>query len=185
MTPITEKEKPMTPTEDLRHEHDVILLVLQGAERQAALRAPKQDNLNEIVDFLVNFVDRCHHAKEERYLFPKMEERGVQHQGGPIGAMLSEHSAGRALVAAMKEKLTGWHLAQGLDDIKVDLLEYVQLLRLHIDKENNVLFPMADKILTVEDQQSLSEAFTKLESEEIGEGVHEKYHNMAHRLAGG
>lgn len=176
----------MTPTEELRHEHDVILLVLQGAERQAALRAPKSDNLNEILDFFANFVDRCHHAKEERHLFPKMEERGVQHQGGPIGVMLSEHSDGRALVTAMKEKLISWHLdTKMLDEIKTHLLEYVNLLRLHIDKENNVLFPMADKILSADDQHYLSDAFAKIESEEIGEGVHEKYHKMAHRLAGG
>ena len=84
----------MTPTEELKHEHEVILLVLQGAERQAALRAPKQGNLNELLDFFANFIDRCHHAKEERYLFPKMEERGVPNQGGPIGVMLSEHEVG-------------------------------------------------------------------------------------------
>jgi hemerythrin-like domain-containing protein len=175
----------MTPTEELRHEHEVILLVLQGAERQAALRAPKQGNLNELLDFFANFIDRCHHAKEERYLFPKMEERGVPNQGGPIGVMLSEHSRGRTLVAAMKEKLTGWHVDETLADLKKDLLEYVGLLRLHIGRENNVLFPKADKVLTAEDQQALSEAFAKVESEEMGEGVHEKYHKMAHRLAGG
>jgi hemerythrin-like domain-containing protein len=175
----------MTPTEELKHEHDIILLVLQGAEKQAALRAPKQDNLNELVDFFANFVDRCHHAKEERHLFPEMEERGVQRQGGPIGVMLSEHSDGRALVAAMKEKLTDWHLdTKILDEIKAHLLGYVNLLRLHIDKENNILFPMADKILTADDQSHLSDAFAKVESEEIGEGVHEEYHKMAHRLAG-
>lgn len=176
----------MTPTEDLRHEHDVILLVLQGAERQAALRVPKQDNLNELLDFFMNFVDHCHHAKEERYLFPKMEERGIPNIGGPIGVMLSEHSAGRALVAAMKEKIASWHVdKQTVADLKKDLLEYVELLRIHINKENNVLFPTADKILSAEDQKYLSDAFAKVESEEIGEGVHEKYHKMAHRLAGG
>lgn len=176
----------MSPAEELRHEHDVILLVLQGAERQAALQAPKQINLNELLDFFENFIDRCHHAKEERYLFPKMEERGIPNQGGPIGVMLSEHSKGRALVAAMKEKLTRWHVdKQTLADLKKVLLEYVGLLRLHIDKENNVLFTKANKVLTAEDQQALSEAFARLESEEMGEGVHEKYHKMAHRLAGG
>jgi hemerythrin-like domain-containing protein len=179
------KERLMTPSEELRHEHDVILLVLQGAERQAALRAPKQGNLNEMLDFFANFIDRCHHTKEERWLFPKMEERGLSHGGVPIGVMLREHSQGRALVAAMKEKLTGWHAdKQTVADLKRDLLDYVALLRLHIDKENNILFPMAEKGLTAEDQQSLSDGFARVESEEVGEGVHEKYHKMAHRLAG-
>ncbi len=99
--------------------------------------------------------------------------------------MLREHSQGRALVAAMTKKLTDWHVGESLADLKKDLLEYVKLLRLHIDKENNLLFPKADGVLTADDQKALSEAFAKVESEEIGEGVHEKYYTMAHRLAGG
>lgn len=56
-------------------------------------------------------------------------------------------------------------------------------LRSHIDKENEVVFPMADKVFTPEDQQTLVASFEKHEAEEIGEGVHEKYHQLAHELA--
>jgi hemerythrin-like domain-containing protein len=42
---------------------------------------------------------------------------------------------------------------------------------------------MADKIFTEKDQQSLSDAFDKVEAEEMGEGVHEKYHKLAHELS--
>jgi len=61
----------------------------------------------------------------------------------------------------------------------------VALLRAHIDKEDNVLFPMADQLLTAADQKELTEAFEKVEAEEIGEGVHDKYHQLAHELAEG
>lgn len=175
----------MTPTEELRHEHDVILLVLQGAEKQVDLGTLKQDNLNEMLDFFVNFVDSCHHAKEEKHLFPKLEERGISGQGGPVEVMLGEHSRGRALVASMKERAAGWQMdKQATSDLGKDLFDYVALMRQHIDKENNVLFPMADKGLTPEEQESLSNEFAAVESEEMGEGVHERYHEMAHRLAG-
>ena len=42
---------------------------------------------------------------------------------------------------------------------------------------------MADKVFTPEDQQALVASFEKHEAEEIGEGVHEKYHQLAHELA--
>jgi len=64
-----------------------------------------------------------------------------------------------------------------------NLRSYVQLLRAHINKENAVLFPMADQMLSPESQKELIEAFEIVESDEIGEGVHEKYHKLANELA--
>ncbi|MHB8108707.1 MAG: hemerythrin domain-containing protein [Syntrophorhabdaceae bacterium] len=171
----------MTPTEELKHEHKIILLVLQGTEKQADLPGgPNPAVVGDMVEFFVNFVDRCHHTKEEKHLFPKMEEHGIRHEGGPIGVMLHEHGQGRSLVAAIKESLATGHDPAGL---KKNLLDYVHLLQSHIGKENEVLFVMADKVLTEAEQQDLSKAFAKVEAEEIGEGVHEKYHQLAHRLA--
>jgi len=44
---------------------------------------------------------------------------------------------------------------------------------------------MANRLLTARDQDELTEAFEKVEREEMGEGVHEKYHQLAHELASG
>jgi hemerythrin-like domain-containing protein len=49
---------------------------------------------------------------------------------------------------------------------------------------NNVLFPMADQVLPAEEQIQLAGLFDKVEEEEIGPGVHERYHQLAHELAG-
>lgn len=63
------------------------------------------------------------------------------------------------------------------------LLQYVELLRTHIMTENNVLFPMADRMPSGEDLEELARAFDNVEAEEMGEGVHERYHQLAHRLS--
>jgi hemerythrin-like domain-containing protein len=55
---------------------------------------------------------------------------------------------------------------------------YVTLLRQHIQKEDNILFPMADQVLTAQDQKDLAEAFDRVEREEMGAGEHERYHAM-------
>lgn len=180
----------MTPTETLRHEHDVILLVLTGIERGAtSLKATLDADpewLDTIVDFVRNFADRCHHGKEEKHLFVRLEERGIPREGGPIGVMLREHEQGRAFIRATADAAPGAvnGAASALEAAQVNLLGYVELLRGHIAKENDVLFPMADQVLTPEDQRELAEAFDRVEAEEMGEGVHERYHDLAHRLAG-
>jgi len=178
----------MTPTETLRHEHEIIRLVLNGVHRGASsLAATLQGDpqwLDTIVDFVRTFADRCHHAKEEKHLFPRLRERGVPGEGGPIGAMLAEHEQGRAFIRRVAEAAAA---ARGGDQPALEaasrnLLGYVELLRGHIAKENDILFPLADRVLTEEDQRELAEAFDRVEAEELGEGVHERYHQLAHEL---
>lgn len=178
----------MTPTETLKHEHQVILLVLDAAEREA-LRIQttgqvRRDRAQDMIEFFRNFADRCHHAKEEKLLFVKMEERGMPVQGGPIGVMLQEHAEGRRLVRATAEALPQAQegQARALEAVSDGLSAFVRLLRAHINKEDNILYPMADQILTALDQLELAAAFDKVEAEEMGEGVHEKYHQLAHDL---
>lgn len=178
----------MTPTEVLKHEHKIVLAVLEGAEREAqkiqATGTVDTDKVAKIVDFLRTFVDKCHHSKEERKLFPKLQERGMPGDAGPIAVMLHEHALGRSEVAAIADALgrfSGGHTAAAAS-LAEHLLGYAKLLREHIDKENNVLFAFADNILTPADQEELLQAFESIEAEEIGEGVHEQYHQFAHEL---
>jgi hemerythrin-like domain-containing protein len=179
----------MIPTETLKHEHQIILMVLDAAEREAQsiqdTGEVRGERIEKMLDFFRNFADRCHHAKEEKLLFVKMQERGMPVDGGPIGVMLQEHDEGRGRVKAVAEALPQARSgdASALTSVRSSLLAYIQLLRAHIDKEDNVLYPMADRLFSPEDQRALTEAFEKVEAEEIGEGVHERYHQLAHDLA--
>jgi len=179
----------MSATSILKHEHEVILLALQGAEAQAnrLLRGFPEAaaTIAEMADFFRNFADRCHHAKEEKLLFPRLEQRGIPNQGGPLGVMLAEHEEGRGyvrtLLAALPAAQAGDRAAART--VASNLLAYVDLLRQHIEKEDHCLFAMADQALTAEDQAELAAAFARVESEEIGAGVHERYHDLAHQWA--
>jgi hemerythrin-like domain-containing protein len=179
----------MTATEILRHEHKIILKVLDAVRHEAQVIADtgklNPEKLDKILDFFRVFVDRCHHGKEEEYLFPTMEKRGIPPDKGPIPVMLHEHAGGRNTVKAISAALA--RVRQGettaTEAVAANLAILDEHLRSHIEKENEILFPMADKIFTPEDQQALVASFEKHEAEEIGEGVHEKYHQLAHELA--
>jgi len=181
----------MTPIELLMHEHEIILMVLGAveAEAQRIQDGGRVDvvKADQMVDFIRNFADRCHHAKEEDLLFVRLQERGMPAQGGPIGVMLMEHTEGRRLVKAVAEALPDAARGdpQAVATVQNSLLGYTHLLRAHIGKEDNVLYPMAERILAPEDQQWLAQEFDRVEAEEMGAGVHEKYHQMAHELAEG
>jgi len=70
-------------------------------------------------------------------------------------------------------------------NVKENMAAYARLIRVNIDKKDNILYAIADRILKPADEKKLSEAFGKVEPDEMGEGVHEKYHAWIEKLVGG
>ena len=139
----------------------------------------------QALDFFRNFADRCHHGKEETYLFPAMEAKGFPRQGGPTGVMLSEHEQGRAHVRGMADAIDGATAgdSEAATQFVTHARGYVGLLREHIGKEDHCLFSMANQALTEDDQQRLLAAFENVEHEHMGLGTHEKFLRLADELA--
>ncbi len=178
-----------SPTLTLRHEHELVLMVVEAMEHEVAAieRDDRVDagRVADMVDFTRTFTDGCHHAKEERVLFPALEQRGPA-AAGAVSVMLAEHDAGREAVRAIDGALPRVETdAAARRTVAEHLGLYAQLLRLHINKENNVLFPLADRLLGDADMQRLAAEFERIEEEETGAGVHERYHALAHALRDG
>lgn len=179
----------MRPTEILSAEHRVIEQVLDCLERVAAQAEARKkldgDDARAALEFLRTFADRCHHGKEEDQLFPKMTERGVPRHVGPLAVMLSEHVSGRAHIAAMaaalEEAVQG--RAPALARFVGEARGYVGLLRDHIAKEDNVLFPMAEACMRDEDRAAVLKAFERVETHDLGTHTHAEMVALADRLA--
>lgn len=178
----------MKATEILKEEHRVIDRVLAVLERAAARleqgeRVP-EDLFPKAVEFIRGFADRCHHGKEEGSLFPLLERQGIPKEGGPVGVMLFEHEEGRRWVRLMEEAGIGYR--RGEAEARRNLIEaargYSELLREHIDKEDHVLFVIADRVLTETDQTELLKQFEGVEQEEMGERVHAHFLHLTEEL---
>jgi hemerythrin-like domain-containing protein len=174
----------MKPTEDLIHEHKAIELMLDVMAKIAGNisegKAFEVTDVEKIVDFLRTFADKCHHGKEENVLFPELAAAGIPVVNGPVGVMLHEHVLGRGYIKEMNDGAASYksgNKAAG-NAIANAMLNYVSLLRSHIQKENNILFPMADRILSNEKQDEIYRQFEKIEEEVVGHGVHEQYHEL-------
>ncbi|MBI3944441.1 MAG: hemerythrin domain-containing protein [Armatimonadetes bacterium] len=177
----------MYATQQLRDEHEGIKVVLSVLEHLATQQergqAVNTGHLDEIVDFLRTFADKCHHGKEEDLLFPALAQAGIPVEGGPIGMMLQEHTLGRGYIQGMVDALA--QMKAGRDagsEFARNALGYVELLRSHIEKENQVLFAIAEHHLPEAEHVRLAAGFDQVEQERIGPGVHERYHEMIHAL---
>jgi len=174
----------MKATEDLKQEHEGILLMLNIMEKISAMNDINILHLAQIIDFIKTFVDKCHHGKEEDLLFPKLIEKGISKENGPIGVMLYEHEQGRKYIKELSDSFENYKNGDksAIAGIKDNMNKYINLLRNHISKEGNVLFNMADKVLSAEEQDNLFEGFEKIEIERIGIGKHEEYHKLLKSL---
>jgi hemerythrin-like domain-containing protein len=98
--------------------------------------------------------------------------------------MLLEHGKGRDYVRGMNEAIAGYgrNEANASSRFVENARSYIALLSQHIDKENNILFPWGERVLSEEQKEKLLVAFEKLEHERIGEGKHEEFHELLRRL---
>jgi len=172
----------------LMEEHRIIERVLSALEKQAQrLQAGSAVRLGFFQDasaFARNFADGCHHRKEEESFFMALVDSGLSNQTGPIAIMLAEHEQGRAYNREMEKATRA--IARGdlsaKDDLTRNALDYVTLLRQHIRRENEFLFPLAARMIPAPRQKELAGEFERIEREETGAGIHEKYHRLAEAM---
>src|SRR4030042_6365714 len=130
----------MVPTEELKQEHQGILLMLRIVDKVATKiesgEKTEFDHLERIVDFFRVFADKCHHGKEEDFLFPAMEKCGIPKDRGPIGVMLMEHQEGRGYIRGMVDALARYKKGDpsALEGFAKEARSYVNLLTQHINK---------------------------------------------------
>ncbi len=185
---IRQSEDKMKPTEILKEEHRVIKSMLKVLDKICNKLSKNKEvdveHLEKIVDFIRTFADKCHHGKEEDLLFVSMEKAGIPKEGGPIGVMLEEHEIGRGYVRSIAEAISKYKSGnkKSSSEIIKNAQDYIQLLTQHIDKEDNILYMMADMHLSDDEQKRLIKEFEKVEQKKIGKGVHEKYHHLVKEL---
>ena len=105
----------------------------------------------------INREVRVHNQKEEELLFPPLE--GVLPPGGPTAVMRDEHRALWSALGRLEEAIS-W-LAGGNEAARVEVINsarfIVELLRAHIRKENEVLYPMARRLLSREKIEGMAQ----------------------------
>jgi hemerythrin-like domain-containing protein len=153
------------PTAYLSREHELILRVLSVLERildegDEVGRIHGADGA-EVLDFLRTFADRCHHAKEEDLLFPRLQARGWPGEQGPAAVLVMDHHEERAHLRGLALQLG----AAARGDVEAlaafsSLARcYVALVRDHLAHEDREVFPLAERLLDRREKEELARAF--------------------------
>ena len=117
-------------------------------------------------DFIRQYADRFHHAKEEDILFEALVTNGMPRQNSPVAAMLMEHDLGRGYVKAFADAaaraLAGETGLAGV--VAENALAYAALLRDHIAKEDEILYPLAERVIPDGMRPTIITGYAKAES---------------------
>lgn len=154
------------PTELLKEEHQAVLEKLDALEGVID-NLDQREKISGKLKELTSFFDTdfwVHFDKEEKALFPEFD--GFMPRGsGPLAVMIEEHEVLRKTNAVMQEAVTRYLSHADDAETRRTIAEkgthFIDFLRNHIFKEENILFRMAAMHL----KQTQNEKVVKLFSE--------------------
>lgn len=145
------------------------------------------DDFASMIDFVRNYADRHHHGKEEKLLFNRMvDEIGGAAEKLVKSGMLVEHDIGRLHMKELEEALD--RVKGGDDESRLDVIanavSYTHLLNRHIDKEDAVVYPFAQRQLSEQTMATINSECESFERQMEEEGVQSRYIALLEELEG-
>ncbi len=177
----------MQATENLMKEHQLILKYVDLMARYAefSLKRPETPILLEkaacFIEFIHEFADHFHHAKEEHILFRYLAVPGVLTHCNPLPQMLMEHDKAREYVRNMEQATQ----AKALNELASNAALYARLLTEHIYKEDNILYPMGERGLSDEAKAALLDEYAQTDQRLDSRAIWDKYETIYKDLESG
>jgi hemerythrin-like domain-containing protein len=114
-----------------------------------------------------------------------MESTGIPNTGGPIGVMLSEHVIGRNYVTSLADSAKKLYAGDESekDSVIKNARYFIQLLHQHIHKENEILFPMADKFCEEKQKQAIINGLLEADKQLMPSAKKNKYTQLINKLS--
>lgn len=176
----------MSPRWDelLKLDHEITERVFAAMERAFESSAgPSPAQVGRLLEYMRDYVDACHNQKEERHLFPRLEARGMPRHGGPLAVMLAEHERARAILARLVPLAAAYAAGQTrtLAELRATFGEYAALCKEHFWKENDILYPMAQRLLSAQDAAEVVAGIEAVEAEQGGD-TRVRFHRLAQQI---
>lgn len=159
-----------TATTALEHEHRSVETVVEAistiADHLEQGRRIDTSLLTEVVFFFRVFADQCQTSKEDDLLFPALEAKCMSPGTCPIAGLRNDHRQAGSLTLNLLEAADAYKAGRGsANELLARTLRHLaELYREHIWKENYLILPLAEKVLSADEQDRLSQAFQGMES---------------------
>jgi hemerythrin-like domain-containing protein len=177
----------MMPIAPLMIEHRLIerMIKVMRTEVEAILKTGRlrPEFIDQAVDFVRVYADRCHHGKEEDILFTLLARTAMSDQyRQTMEELRAEHVRAREmtarLVAAKDRHLLGDSAALG--DAMTIMKGLVDFYPMHIEKEDRRFFIPCMAYFSSHEQDDMLEAFWEFDRILI----HEKYRSVVEKFEG-
>ena len=138
---------------------------------------------DSVFDYIDQFMDGCHHAKEDEHLFPALRRRSAG-AAAVLDRLQAEHRNGPEVLKSLRGQLAAT-AAGTLDkaEFAAALRTYTQSLKAHIRTEEKDAMPLAREVLTAEDWAGIDEAFLDNDDPLFGESARAEFRDLFHRIA--
>jgi hemerythrin-like domain-containing protein len=122
--------------------------------------------------------------KKEEYLMKALEDGGFPPNEGPVGSIRSDQKKCREAAALMLDAAKQWQTGDERARAEVGWAtsEYTTTVRAHLDRLKNLIFPLLEQTITIEDEHKVSEGINNIVFEgNLKEGT-EKYVKLVETL---
>ncbi|MFP4169715.1 MAG: hemerythrin domain-containing protein [Methanomassiliicoccales archaeon] len=139
-------------------------------------RDPDLDFLEDSIDFMRSYADRCHHGKEEGILFKELKHKNLPEDLRKImDDLVHDHEMARENVNALERAGREYDRGRGPLEKVTDRLEFlVHLYPRHIGTEDKQFFIPCMDHFTEGEQQKMLERFFEFDRDLI----HQRYETI-------
>ena len=149
----------------IRDEHRSLTALLQSLQflvrniRERGVE-PDFDLFSLILDYIEIFPEKLHHPKENDYLFKAVRLRTAE-AGAVLDELEAEHARGGGLVHDLRHALARYRVggARGAEAFAAAVEDYLDFHWKHMRKEEDVVIPLAERVLTDSDWTTIDAAF--------------------------
>jgi hemerythrin-like domain-containing protein len=179
----------MNPSIDIQSDHVAMSIVLDAMEKRAheILKTGNVDyfRIGQIVDFLHNYTDNLHYAKEERILFPAVADVSKPWITKIINKLIVEHALARDYIVEIDKNLRAC-LDGNTDYLQVlatIMLKYAELEKNHIKVEDEIVMPLFKRLMDTNKLNGFKFEFKQAPSEKIDQLKYLEYCRLINILS--
>ena len=168
----------------IRSEHRSLAAVIHGLQflvEQIQKRGPKPDLkvFRAMIHYIDTFPERLHHPKEDRYLFAKIQLRYPE-GNSIISGLEAQHVRGAELIRELERSLLEWEERGDIafPDFAHKVREFSDFHWQHMREEEDVVMPLAERVLLDEDWKEIDAAFAGNQDPLIGKDVQKDFDKL-------
>jgi len=178
----------MTPTENLINEHKKINELLDIMSK-IALKIKSKDvfypnDVEEVVKYLINIIENSHHGKEDDVFYPELISSGIPKETAPLSIINYEHLISVNYLKDISSCVVNCKIGNDFSgELLADsLTNYVIAIKNHIQREEEIVFPIANEVFSIEKQNEILQRFEVIEQKYISNSFNDQFDKLLNKF---